>query len=82
MFLIVVFLIKKRVCMNLQFEAGNVPNVFLIFEDFVARCSYKIFLLKKECIYSLISLINCFLMKNSVKCEMMTMAMTSYLRSS
>ena len=53
-------------CMN---ETGNVHNVFFIVENFEARCSNKIFLLKKECSYSLICLINYFLIKKSVMCE-------------
>ena len=30
-------------------EAGIVPSLFLIFDDFEPRCSYKIVLIKKEC---------------------------------
>ena len=34
-------------------EAGIVLSLFLIFNDFEPRCSYKIVLIKKECILSL-----------------------------
>ena len=36
------------ICMNWQFEAGNVLKFFLILGDFEARCSYKIVLIKKR----------------------------------
>ena len=39
---------NARICMNWQFEAEIVLNLFLIFRDFEARCSYKIVLIKKK----------------------------------
>ena len=45
--------VQKCILNILQFydsEAGIVLDLFLIFEQFEFRCSYKIFLIKKDCI--------------------------------